>query len=285
VLADQVWGEPDVTPHPVSAFGSMMHRVEGQLYADRRLAGLVHTGVGLTIGVAAGVAVPSTATATYLSVAGAMLGSAALDIAAALEDGDLGLARGRLPGLVGRDPSDLAEDEIVRAVVESVAENTVDAIVAPVLWAVLAGAPGTVGYRAVNTMDATVGYKSERYLRYGWASARLDDVANYLPARLTALLVASVRPPSARAIWRAVRDDAPGHPSPNSGVAEAAFAAALGVRLGGTNTYGTRVEHRPSLGQGQGPEVRHIRSAVELSRDVTYALVALLAALGWAVAE
>ncbi len=203
----------------------------------------------------------------------------ASDVAAALEDNDLPRARQLLPALVGRDPSDLNASEISRAVVESLAENTVDAVVAPALWGALFGAPGTLGYRAVNTMDATVGYHNDRYENYGWASARLDDVANFIPARVTAALVVAARPQAARAVWRAVRQDAPLHPSPNSGVAEAAFAAALGVRLGGVNTYGSRTEHRARLGRGRAPEAPDILGAVALCRDVTRGLIASLLAI------
>jgi adenosylcobinamide-phosphate synthase len=149
-------------------------------------------------------------------------------------------------------------------------------VVAPALWGTLFGAPGALGYRAVNTMDASVGYRNDRYDDYGWASARLDDVANFVPARLTALLVAGVRPRSAGAVWRAVRRDAPAHPSPNSGVAEAAFAAALGLRLGGVNSYGATSEVRPQLGDGRLPDATDIGRAAALCRDVTYGLVALL---------
>jgi adenosylcobinamide-phosphate synthase len=145
---------------------------------------------------------------------------------------------------------------------------------------VVSGAPGALGYRAVNTLDATVGHRSPRYARYGWASARLDDAANYLPARLTALLVAAVRPRSAPMVWRAVRAQAPAHPSPNAGVAEAAFAGALGLRLGGENRYEDRVEVRPSLGFGRPPEPADIERAVALSGAVTTALAMALAGIG-----
>jgi adenosylcobinamide-phosphate synthase len=130
-----------------------------------------------------------------------------------------------------------------------------------------------------------VGYRNERYEQYGWASARLDDIANYVPARLTAALVAAARPHMALPVWRAVRRDAPSHPSPNSGVAEAAFAAALGLRLGGVNTYGDRVEWRPRLGGGRAPEAEDIESAVALSRDVTGGLVGALVAGAVALAS
>jgi adenosylcobinamide-phosphate synthase len=279
IVADLVLGEPAVEPHPVRAFGTAMEQVEHLVYRPRRSSGVVHAVVGLGLGIAAGTLVRNTALATYISVAQKALTDAGLEVAAALEDHDLPRARQLLPALVGRDPSGLDASEITRAVVESLAENTVDAVVAPALWGALFGPPGTLGYRAVNTMDATVGYHNERYENYGWASARLDDVANFIPARVTAALVAAARPRAAPAVWRAVRRDAPLHPSPNSGVAEAAFAAALGLRLGGVNTYGGRTERRAQLGRGRAPEAPDILAAVALCRDVTWGLIASLLAL------
>lgn len=272
LVADRLFGEPPAAVHPVVAFGRVMRGVERLLYRDRRAAGVAHALIGAGVGVAAGGLVGSTAVATWVAVAGRALGSAATAVGSALVDGDLDRARELLPALVGRDPSTLDEKEIARAVVESVAENTVDAVVAPALWAAVAGAPGALGYRAVNTLDAMVGHHSARYENYGWASARLDDVAGWVPARATAALVAGVRPAAARAVWTAVRTQAPAHPSPNAGVAEAAFAAALGLRLGGTNRYGDRVEIRPPLGTGRPAEAGDIARAVALSRDVTLAL-------------
>ena len=193
-----------------------------------------------------------------------------------------GSGPGRAARAGGPRPAGMDENEMARAVVESVAENTVDAVVAPAFWAAVGGAPGALGYRAVNTMDAMVGHRSPRYQAYGWASARLDDAAGYLPARLTAALVAGVRPGRAADIWRAVRSQAPAHPSPNAGVAEAAFAAALGLRLGGCNRYGERVEHRPWLGQGRPATRSDIQPAVRLSDDVNWLLTTVLAAAGLA---
>jgi len=259
-----------------------MRAVERLAYSDRRVAGAVHAGAGLVLGAASGGLVGSTAVATYLAVAGRALRDAAVEVEEALRVGDLGRARTLIPALVGRDPDDLDGKEMARAVVESVAENTVDAVVAPAVWAALAGGAGALGYRAVNTMDATVGHRSARYERYGWAAARLDDAANFVPARLTALLVAAVRPRRARAVLHAVKHQAPAHPSPNSGVAEAAFAAALGLRLGGTNSYGGRTEVRPNLGEGHPPEPEDIVSACRLSADVGHGLATLL--VGAAVA-
>ena len=255
-----------------------MDRVGGAhaLSPRSRCRRTLHAVTGLGVGVwrRARSGALRTTLATYVSVAHRALSAAGTAVAHALSDDDLPRARLLLTSLVGRATADLDAAEVSRAVVESVAENTVDAVVAPALWGALAGAPGALGYRAVNTMDATVGYRNERYERYGWASARLDDLANFIPARLTAVLVVAARPRSALAVWQAVRHDAPAHPSPNSGVAEAAFAAALGLRLGGSNTYGDRIEQRPALGRGRPPEIGDIGAAVGLCRDVTNGLLA-----------
>ncbi len=283
LLLDRAAGEPPASLHPVVWFGRAMGLAERAGYRDSRLAGARHALLGVLAGVGAGMLLRSAAAGTGLAAAGRCLGEAAGTVAEALERGDLTAARAALPALVGRDPAGLDENEIARAVVESVAENTVDALVAPAFWAAAGGAPGALGSRAVNTLDAMVGHRSTRYRAYGWASARLDDAAGYLPARLTAVLVAGVRPGRSRAIWQAVRSQAPAHPSPNAGVAEAAFAAALGLRLGGCNRYGDRVEHRPWLGWGRPPATADIRAAIRLSDDVNWLLTAVLAAAGLAL--
>ena len=203
VLADRMAGEPPMRPHPVAAFGQVMAWVEERTWRPSRLAGAVPVAAGLALAGAAGEALGSVAGATYLAVAGRELARSAARVAAALDGNDLDKARALLPALVGRDPTDLDEKEVARAVVESVAENTVDAVVAPALWAALGGGRATLAYRAVNTLDAMVGHRSERYERYGWASAHLDDLAGWVPARLTAALVAAVRPPTAAEVWRA----------------------------------------------------------------------------------
>jgi adenosylcobinamide-phosphate synthase len=277
---DRLLPEPPGAVHPVVLFGLVMTLLERRLHRDHKGAGLVHASAGLALGLAVGAAVRSTTVATTSAVAGRALGQAAHDVGRALDVGDLERARALLPALVGRDPSGLDEGELARAAVESVAENTVDAVVAPALWAAVAGAPGALGYRAVNTLDSMVGHRSARYANYGWASARLDDAVAWVPARLTAALVALVRPRAARPIWTAVRTQAPAHPSPNAGVAEAAFAAALGVRLGGRNRYGERSEERVALGTGRATHPRDIDDAVRLSRDVTAALAGALTVAG-----
>ncbi len=274
---DRLVGEPPTRVHPLVHFGRVMGAIERRCYRDDRAAGLGYVGAGLALGALAGCLVRSTALATALSVGGRALSRTAAEVADPLEAGDLDEARSRLPALVGRDPSELDEAGIARAVVESVAENTVDAIVAPALVAAALGAAGALGYRAINTMDAMVGHRSARYRHFGTPAARLDDVANWVPARVTAALVALTRPRTALAVLRAVRHQAPAHPSPNSGVAEAAFAAALGVTLGGRNVYGDRVEVRPALGTGRPARASDIAAARRLSRDVTAALALLLA--------
>jgi adenosylcobinamide-phosphate synthase len=267
-----------------------MEKIETAWYRPTRATGALYCAAGVAQAAAfaralnpratRGGDLAATATATYLTVAGRALLHAARGIGDALGHDDLATARALLPSLVGRDPTGLDAKEITRATIESVAENTVDAIVAPALYAAVGGAPGAFVYRAVNTLDAMVGHRSARYERFGWASARFDDALNLVPARVTAALVMLVRPASAGAVLSTVSRDGQAHPSPNAGVAEAAFAGALGVRLGGTNRYGDRVEVRPSLGDGPPPEPSDIARACTLSRDVTIALAAALAASG-----
>jgi len=189
-------------------------------------------------------------------------------MARVLEEGDVERGRELLSHLCARDPAGLGVDELARATVESVAENTSDAVVAPLFWGLVGGVPGLLAYRAANTLDAMVGYRSERYERFGWAAARLDDVLNWVPARVTgvlAVIAAGRRAPDA---LRVLVRDGGRHPSPNAGRCEAAFAGALGVRLGGVNSYGGITERRDEMGDGRAPEVRDVRKAVRLSAGV-----------------
>jgi len=276
LLIDRAIGDPPNRFHPVAWFGSAMQRVERRLWSDDRARGVAHTSVGVAIGWSAGKLTASIPIAVTVSAAGRSLRSAAGGIGSSLDRGDDAGARAQLRSLVGRDPSELDASGISAAVIESLAENSVDAVVAPVFWAVLGGAPGALAYRAVNTMDAMVGHRSPRYERYGWASARLDDVANYLPARIFAVLVAVVRPALARAVFDLVRRDAGAHPSPNAGVAETAMAAVLGVELGGPLRYGDRVERRPALGQGPRPQPADVPAAISVADRAELLLVGLL---------
>jgi adenosylcobinamide-phosphate synthase len=282
--ADRLLGEPPVPDwlHPVALFGSAASGLERLLYADDRLRGGVYTAINATVAAGAGALVGSPAAASYLATSGRGLHVAALTVAGALERGDLDEARSLLPNLVGRDPSGLDEEGVARAAVESVAENTTDAIVAPALWTVAAGAAGSFLHRAGDTLDSMVGYRTERYARFGAAAARLDDALAWVPARATVGLVALVRPGRAGEVWRTVRSDAGGHPSPNAGLAEAAFAAALDVQLGGLNHYGGTADARPTMGNGHPPRPDDITAAVTLSRHVTWALAGILTTVGLA---
>ncbi|MET7295173.1 cobalamin biosynthesis protein [Streptomyces griseoloalbus] len=279
LLGDLLLGDPR-RGHPVAAFGRAAAAVERVLWRDDRGRGAVHTAVCVGGTVVLGslaarcvrsspaASVALTGVATWAVVGGTSLAREARAVAQALEAGDVEAARARLPHLCGRDPQALDADGIARAVVESVAENTSDAVVGALVWGAVAGVPGLLGFRAVNTLDAMVGHKSPRYRRYGWASARLDDVAGWPGARLTAVL-AALAGPDPRGAVRAWRADAAKHPSPNAGPVEASFAGALGVRLGGTLSYGGRVEHRPVLGGGgRAVAVSDIDRAVRLSRRV-----------------
>lgn len=293
---DAAAGDP-ARAHPVAVFGTAAARAEDRLWADSRLRGaafvLLTAGPVLAGGAAAqrwarpGVTpVAAAAAVTWAVLGGRSLAAEASGIARLLEAGDLEAARRALPALCGRDPAGLDAAEITRAVVESVAENTSDAIVAPLLWGAARGLPGLLGYRAVNTLDAMIGHRSPRYQRFGWAAARLDDLANLIPARVTAMLAVGLAPAvggrPGRAL-RVLRRDGAAHPSPNAGRCEAAFAGVLGVRLGGSNVYAGRPEPRGPLGDGPPPVPADIDRAVRLSRLTTAAAAGLAALVALAV--
>jgi adenosylcobinamide-phosphate synthase len=279
-LADLLLGDPR-RGHPVAGFGTAAAARERGVWRDCRAAGAGYAAALTGAAVGAGLVLDrltrdrplartaATALATWTVLGGTSLARAATALQRHLDDGDLPAARAALPALAGRDPRDLDAAELARATVESVAENTSDAAVAPLFWGAVAGLPGLLGYRAVNTLDAMVGHRSPRYERFGWAAARADDVANWLPARLTAALTVACAPlagGSAAGALRAWRRDGAAHPSPNAGRCEAALAGALGLRLGGRNVYAGRVEVRPGLGDGRRPAAADIGRAVRLSR-------------------
>jgi adenosylcobinamide-phosphate synthase len=289
-LADLGLGDPG-GGHPVAGFGQVAATLERATYRDGRMAGAVH--VGLLVGAVALLSVrlqrrlptaPATALATWISLGGTSLGRVGSLMSELLEGGDVEAARRLLPSLCGRDPSRLDGSGLTRAALESVAENTSDAQVAPLLWAAVGGVPGVLCYRAINTLDSMIGHRSPRYARFGWAAARLDDVVNYLPARVTAALVVVCAPVvggSSSGAVRAWRRDAARHPSPNAGVVEAAFAGALGVRLGGPTQYHHELQIRPELGDGRSPTVADLRRAVVLSRVVQAGAAVLAGVLAY----
>ena len=296
VAADAAIGDPG-RGHPVAAFGRLAAQAQRVCYADHRLAGTVYTAALVGGAAAVGglleragrdravVQVAGTALATWVVLGGTSLARQGAAMARELDAGDLAAARARLPHLCGRDPAQLDAAGMARASVESIAENTSDAVVAPLVWGAVAGVPGLLAYRAANTLDSMVGYRSPRHLRFGWAAARLDDFANLLPARVAAgltVLCAPVVGGSAPGAWRAWRCDAAAHPSPNAGQVEAAFAGALEIRLGGRTVYPHGAQQRPVLGDGRTPDAGDLNRGVELSRVVgvvAAALVALLAVL------
>ncbi|MET9327148.1 cobalamin biosynthesis protein [Tsukamurella sp. NPDC003166] len=276
VLADEVLGDPS-RYHPVAGFGSAALALEARMYAPSKLRGAAFTAIlvggAAALGFAARKIPGATAIGTWAVVGGAGLRTVGSTLGADLERGDLAAARALLPSLCGRDPSVLDAAGLARAAVESVAENTSDAAVAPLFWGTVAGLPGLLAYRAANTLDAMVGYRNDRYADFGWASARLDDVLNYVPARLAGAVTVALAPTVGGApsdALRAWRNDAREHPSPNAGVAEATAAGALGLQLGGRTQYAHGVELRPALGDGRAPEPRDLRRAATLSRNVEF---------------
>ncbi|HTJ67709.1 MAG TPA: cobalamin biosynthesis protein [Actinospica sp.] len=290
--ADSILADPQ-RGHPVALFGRAARKFEQVCYADSRTRGALYTAVcvggSAALGVAIdqavgrrrGLALAATASAAWTVIGASSLRREADAIGDLLEQGDLPGARERLPRLCGRDARGLSETALARAVIESVAENTSDAVVAPLFWGAVAGTPGLLAYRAANTLDAMVGHRNERYNNFGWASARLDDVLNLAPARLTGLLTVAAAPTVGglrQQTWNVLRHDARNHPSPNAGHCEASAAGALGVRLGGTNVYGSRVEERPQLGNGRSPRGFDIARANKLSKAVSTTAAVLLSA-------
>lgn len=297
-LADLVLADPRAG-HPVAGFGAAATTVERLTYRDTRAGGAVHVAIlvgavsllgaalqrqGRRCGQLGSVVV--TAAATWVALGGTSLARVGSAMGELLGNGELDGARRLLPSLCGRDPALLDAAGLTCATVESIAENTSDAQVAPLLWAAAGGVPGVLGYRAINTLDAMIGHRSPRYARFGWAAAKLDDAANYLAARVTAALtvvcapIVGGSPSGAVTAWRR---DAGRHPSPNAGVVEAAFAGALDVQLGGPTQYHYELQIRPALGAGPPPTVTDVRRAVRLSRAVQAAAALTLVGLSAAV--
>jgi len=302
---DVLLGDPRGFPHPVRVMGIGIVRYETFMLAHlrspraKRIAGavlawglplgcfiLTHgflewvTHIHEILGAVAWVLLG------YTTIAVRDLWDHAMRVHAALCTDTLLQAREAVQQLVGRDTAHLQESEIVRATVESLAENTSDGVIAPLFYLALGGPALAMAYKAVNTLDSMVGHRNERYQDFGWASARLDDVVNWIPARLTAMALcgaASLKYGRGQAAWTVCWRDARNHPSPNSGWPEAAMAGALGVRLGGEASYGGLVEGRPFIGNaGRIPVCAHIPLALHLMGWATGLSVVLLAGgLGW----
>jgi adenosylcobinamide-phosphate synthase len=270
VALDLALGDPQWMPHPVRGIGWLARVLEGPLRATGlplRLAGLLFW--ILVVG--------STAAAVWVTVRPgyvwcsvywiwSLLACRDLDVESgrvirALSGNDLPEARKWLSWIVGRDTATLDEPEVIRATIETVAENLGDGVIAPLFWLAIGGPVGMAAYKAVNTLDSMVGYRNERYCEFGWASARMDDLANFIPARLAAVLVwiAALLPgfDAQRAVRVTLRDGG-SQPSPNSGYPEAAVAGAMGVQLGGVNYY----QGKPSLKATLGDAVRPLERGV-----------------------
>lgn len=293
VVADRLLGDPR-RYHPVAGFGTVAAALEARIHRDHRAAGVAH--VLLLVGgataatrlvdgrVRGGVGQAVwTAAVTWAALGGTSLDREGAAMSTHLQADDLPAARQRLTHLCARTPDHLDADELATATVESLAENAADAVVAPLLWGALAGPAGVVAHRTANTLDAMVGYRTDRHRRFGWAAARTDDLLNLAPARGTAALAVAVArltgldAAGARRAWLA---DGHRHPSPNAGRVEAAFAGALGLRLNGsTNDYGGTPDARPTLGDGHPPTVADIDRTRRLGRHVTLAAAVLAVAV------
>jgi len=265
-LVDGIIGDPPRWPHPVRWIGSLIAVLERRLNKGqgRKVKGVLLVFLVLLIvgGISwsliyfcyqwhpiAGVAVETLFIAT--AIARKSLRDASLEVYEPLKNHDLQEARLKLSWIVGRDTESLDESEVTRGAVETVAENTSDGVTAPLFWAFIGGGTGALLYRAINTCDSMVGYTNSRYLQFGWASAKLDDVVNWIPARITSFLMIWSRRPavgSRKEVWKLVLRDAPKHPSPNSGWCEAAVAGMLGIQLGGLNTYKGQISDRARMG-------------------------------------
>lgn len=279
-LLDAAVGDPRRL-HPVAGFGALAEALERLCWRPSRSTGFLYaallvSGTGLAVALvesrlSARARIAFGSLCLWATLGGRSLANVACRLAGEVDRGELEQARETVRSLAGRDPSELDSEGLCRAAIESVAENTADAVLGPLVWFALAGSPGAAAYRAVNTLDAMVGHRSERYESFGWAAARLDDLASWPAARLGAALAVLLAPAAGgnrSQAWVVLRRDGSGHPSPNAGRLEAAFAGVLGVRLGGRLRYGTRSEERPLLGDGAAPTPANIRRAVQLSQFV-----------------
>jgi len=304
-LLDAAVGDPRWFPHPVRWMGAIVDWCDRRVYqllltpAKQRLAGVL-LAVVLPVGAYAAGAMlvwfgssvdpmwgsAATVLLAWTTLAARDLIDHVVSVQRALQSVPLEEARAAVAKIVGRDTEEMDESDIVRATVETIAESTADGIVAPLFYLVLGGAPLALAYKAVSTLDSMIGHLDDRYRWFGWASARLDDAANFIPARITGLLlvlsagIVSRSWPATRQAWRILLRDGSHHPSPNSGRPEAAMAGALGVQLGGINRYDGLPIERPCLGDPRQPLTRaHIGMALTLM--LWTSLTGVLLGVGW----
>lgn len=273
---DALLGEPR-RAHPLVGFGGMAQAIERRLHRDARVRGLVAWCVAVlpAVAVVAGIvhllatwspwgATAFSAAMLYLAVGHRSLGEHARAVEAPLRAGDLDTARTMVGRMVSRDTHALDASQVAAAATESVLENGADAVFGALFWFAVLGAPGVVLYRLANTLDAMWGYRTVRYERFGWAAARIDDILNYIPARLTAMTYAVLG--DARRALRCWRAQAPRWDSPNAGPVMAAGAGAIRVQLGGSVPYHGIWEDRPRLGEGDAADADSIAAALRLVR-------------------
>lgn len=285
-LLDLILGDPRWFPHPVRLIGWLVNKIEPplrKLIKYERLSGtifaffIIGSAWLITFKIAQVAASFSSRILgffvsiflIYTALAIKDLKVESMKVFQALKDKDLIRARKRLSMIVGRDTNKLSEPEIIRAVVETVAENTVDGIISPLFYAFIGGAPLALAYKAVSTLDSMVGYKNEKYKNFGWASAKLDDLANYIPARISALLlpIASfLAGKDGLNSWKIIWRDGRKNPSPNSGIPETAIAGALKVQLGGLNLYKSLPSAEPLIGDNLNTlKIAHIKESIRIS--------------------
>lgn len=285
ILLDRLLGEPR-RAHPLVGFGRLAQALEARMNCGRRLNGVLAVGLlllPLTLLAAAAARVPGLgsvfeALLLYLALGGRSLAEHARRVAEALQADDLPLARERVGCLVSRDTGAMRQEDVARAAVESVLENGNDAVFGALFWFVVAGAPGVLLYRLANTLDAMWGYRTPRYLHFGWAAARLDDLLNWIPARLTALTYATLGE-FARAL-RCWREQSRAWESPNAGPVMAAGAGALGLKLGGPACYHGALEPRTPLGEGAPPVAADIERAAALVNRGAWLWLGVIAVVG-----
>ncbi len=284
-ILDLILGDPDWLAHPVRGIGWMVNKLEPPLrraFRNKRIAGIML--LVLIVGVSWGLGFITIRLAysinRYLGsivsifLIYTLLAVKDLDVESArvyysLEKNDIISARQKLSLIVSRDTDNLEDREVVRATVETVAENIVDGVISPLFYAFIGGAPLTLAYKAVSTLDSMVGYKNEKYKDFGWASAKADTLANFIPARLSIVflpLAGLLAGKDGLSSWRITRRDGRKNPSLNSGIAEAAIAGALGVQLGGLNYYNSAAVLKPSIGDNLNAlEPAHIKDSVKIS--------------------
>ena len=298
---DVLLGDPENVPHPVRGIGRIITALE--LWSRKKIANARYAGmlVGIIVPVIAYVctaaiiwlcglvnmwlAAAASMLLIYTTLSSRCLSDEARAILRLLQAGDIVNARKQLSRIVGRDTNELDENGIARATIETVSENSVDGIIAPLFYAVIGGAPLAMAYKAINTLDSMVGYKDDRYREFGWFSARIDDAANFIPARLCLIII----PIATLAIWpsRAVKSltamlrDGAKNPSPNSGYPEAGFAGVLGIQLGGETRYKGIVHHKQLLGDKEKEvAMEDIRKSIRLMWAVSCAALVILIGAG-----